>query len=515
MADADNTPKKPKTRSASRAAATAAASNNAKKAKKSVVEVKSPPSPKTTAKVGCAEFDSSSAVLSPPGISKVTATATADPRSEKKKNMALKIAIENGVQSSVFSDYDMCSVATGMTIPMDVLKDSSNPHRVFSVVDTSSKRYTVDACYDMVHAVATAFAMEARASGVQDWADVTVVVHDNKAEAMEAVYACGATVFVPCVGKDDAVLVTATTPATPVVGGGGGSVAVAGKSDDSKPSAAAGAPNAPPGAHLTGSSPAVSPSKQLGLDNLDIKVGREVVQKYKNAKEARGDAANGYKLAFHLSGVVKSSSGKARVVGTMDLVDKRGNSYWILKPDVLIDTLQALTENSHLSALSDFAKSAVEVPLRDIPNGADVGKLSYSKTGSAFPVTTTMFSLDVSEKVRPPEDETLSLVQMVHEVVTSKIFKEVYTDMMVNGGGRWGKLGGQIQQDNHVCWSIFKNCDLHVVNPSPLNTTLMDNEVKKAMSFLTGGVPAASWAADPLLSKVAYKGGSIPAGAFA
>ena len=39
---------------------------------------------------------------------------------------------------------------------------------------------------------------------------------------------------------------------------------------------------------------------------------------------------------------------------------------------------------------------------------------------------------------------------MLHEVVTSKVFKEAYTDMMVNGGGRWAKLGSQIEQDNHT-----------------------------------------------------------------
>ena len=61
--------------------------------------------------------------------------------------------------------------------------------------------------------------------------------------------------------------------------------------------------------------------------------------------------------------------------------------------------------------------------------------------------------------------------------------------MMVNGGGRWAKLGSQIEQDNHSCWVIFKGCNLEVVDPSPLNTVLMDKDIKEAMSFLTDGVP--------------------------
>ena len=87
-----------------------------------------------------------------------------------------------------------------------------------------------------------------------------------------------------------------------------------------------------------------------------------------------------------------------------------------------------------------------------------------------------MFSLDVSEKIRPPAEEAVCLVQMLHEVVTSKVFKEACTDMMVNGGGRWAKLGSQIEQDNHSCWVIFKGCNLEVVDPSPLTEHSFDGQ---------------------------------------
>lgn len=60
-----------------------------------------------------------------------------------------------------------------------------------------------------------------------------------------------------------------------------------------------------------------------------------------------------------LSGVV-TTSGRAKVVGVVNLTNRRNAPYWILKPDVLIDTLQALTENPHLACLSDLAKSAKE-----------------------------------------------------------------------------------------------------------------------------------------------------------
>ena len=49
--------------------------------------------------------------------------------------------------------------------------------------------------------------------------------------------------------------------------------------------------------------------------------------------------------------------------------------------------------------------------MRDIPNGADVGKVSFStkKTGSAFPVNATMFSLDLCLKRSAPLRKKLSV----------------------------------------------------------------------------------------------------------
>ena len=71
------------------------------------------------------------------------------------------------------------------------------------------------------------------------------------------------------------------------------------------------------------SSPSKSPSKQLNLDSLDIKkVTKDVVQKCKSAKEARGGGASGYKLTVNLSGVV-TTSGRAKVVGVVNLVDRQ------------------------------------------------------------------------------------------------------------------------------------------------------------------------------------------------
>ena len=99
---------------------------------------------------------------------------------------------------------------------------------MFSAIDDAGKRFTLDACYDLVHGVATAWALEARSKGSKDWENISVVLHSSCPEAMSAIQESGAAVFVPCVGKDDAVSTSAsgaleTPKRTPKAEGGGAS----------------------------------------------------------------------------------------------------------------------------------------------------------------------------------------------------------------------------------------------------------------------------------------------------
>ena len=306
----------------------------------------------------------------------------------------------------------------------------------------------------MVHALATAFALEAYAGGSPDWGSVAVVVHDSMmTDALKAVHDSGASTFVPCIGKEEVIAKTAPEPSTPKASG----IAGAAKTSEGKassPSAHSGsAAAAGRGARWgTAQSPSsVSPSKHLNLDDLDLKVDKKTLQKFKSAKSA-GPVK--WKLSsFHLSVIVKTS-GRAKVVGTFTLTDRHGNPCYAFKSDAVIDTLQALIEVPPLAALTDFAKSLSEVTMRDIPNGADVGKVSFllkeEDGGSAFPVNATMFSLDLSEKIRPPEEEVVSLVQMVHEVVGSKIFKDTHTDICASMGVAGRTSLGEMAPQKHT-----------------------------------------------------------------
>ena len=58
----------------------------------------------------------------------------------------------------------------------------------------------------------------------------------------------------------------------------------------------------------TAQSPSVSPSKHLNLDDLDLKVDKKTLQKFKSAKSA-GPVK--WKLSFHLSVIVKTSGSRA------------------------------------------------------------------------------------------------------------------------------------------------------------------------------------------------------------
>lgn len=81
-----------------------------------------------------------------------------------KKKLAAVIAFENGVDVSYFGNWHgACQISTaGSRVPVQELKDESNPARVFSAIDDAGKRFTLDACCDLVHGVATAWALEAR-----------------------------------------------------------------------------------------------------------------------------------------------------------------------------------------------------------------------------------------------------------------------------------------------------------------------------------------------------------------
>ena len=189
---------------------------------------------------------------------------------------------------------------------------TSNPGgRVFSVVDAPCKRFAVDACYDMVHALATAFALEAYAGGSPDWGSVAVVVHDSMTDALKAVHDSGASTFVPCIGKEEVIAKTAPEPSTPKASG----IAGAAKTSEGKassPSAHSGSAAAAGRGGGTAQSPSVSPSKHLNLDDLDLKVDKKTLQKFKSAKSA-GPVK--WKLSFHLSVIVKRHLAEPRLWG--------------------------------------------------------------------------------------------------------------------------------------------------------------------------------------------------------
>ena len=53
---------------------------------------------------------------------------------------------------------------------------------VSAIDDAAGKRFTLDACYDLVHGVATAWALEARSKGSKDWENISVVLHSSYPE---------------------------------------------------------------------------------------------------------------------------------------------------------------------------------------------------------------------------------------------------------------------------------------------------------------------------------------------
>ena len=200
-----------------------------------------------------------------------------------------------------------------------------------------------------------------------------VVVHDSMTDTLKAVHDSGASTFVPCIGKEEVTAKTAPEPSTPKASG----IAGAAKTSEGKASS----PSAHSGSAAAAGRGAValrSPHQSLRQSTSIWMTwtSRLARKRFRSSKVLRVLVLSSG--SFHLSVIVKTS-GRAKVVGTFTLTDRHGNPYYAFKSDAVIDTLQALIEVPPLAALTDFAKSLSEVTMRDIPNGADVGKVSFSK----------------------------------------------------------------------------------------------------------------------------------------
>ena len=57
-----------------------------------------------------------------------------------KKKLAAVIAFENGVDVSYFGNWhSACQISTGSRVPVQELKDESNPARVFNAIDDAGR----------------------------------------------------------------------------------------------------------------------------------------------------------------------------------------------------------------------------------------------------------------------------------------------------------------------------------------------------------------------------------------
>ena len=228
-----------------------------------------------------------------------------------------------------------------MKIPTAVLHETPATLVASSVllVDAPCKRFAVDACCDMVHALAAAFALEAHAGGSPDWGSVAVVVHDSMTDALKAVH-------------DSLVL----APLSPALARKKSLLRKLLQSHQHlRPVALLVvllrrlARGRLPLLLLTlvllllleGAVALRSPHQSLRQSTsiwmtwTSRLTRKRLLQKFKSAKSA-GPVK--WKLSFHLSVIVKTS-GRAKVVGTFTLTDRHGNPSAVLLRAMLSLTL--------------------------------------------------------------------------------------------------------------------------------------------------------------------------------
>lgn len=405
--------------------------------------------------------------------------------------------------------FARCAISVTERLPISALNDVTNPARVFLAID--SNRYTVNSCFDYVRGIACEWAMEKLKLGDDDWRKVVISICENDSCAHIVARDAGATHFVACKNTDDIIQITSLgKPAS-------GPQAVEASSLSSFKS---GVPiNGDSGVFIKQEKGVEEPpssdivaSKSLGLDEMDFKISKESIKSIAKAREsvssARSDLLS-YRLAFHLTPII-NVSGRAKVAGVIGLFDKRNEPFWVYKPEIVSDTFQVLVQtHPGLSHMTDFISGLSTAHQRDIPCGANLGKMVVNKKGQAYPVHVNMFTLDLSEKIRDQHEELKSLVQNFHEAFTSRFYKEAYIEMMLVNR-RFENLGRLVDKPTNHAWTTFRDCQLEVNESTPLNTFLLDDDIKSIMGNLTGGKPTNEWTSE--LRSVAFKNGIIPGG---
>lgn len=297
------------------------------------------------------------------------------------------------------------------------------------------------------------------------------------------------------------------------VQGGGTYVPVNGSSTGPPPGEDMGSPIKAAATALT----KIKVEKRVGkkLDLSGITVDDKAVEVLVQESTAAEEDKNGrHSLMVSCTNILRVN-GKARVSGTIVLVDNDGTVFWAFKPQAVAMALMAIVESSAvLAPLRPLITSLYPAPMRRFANGQNIAKTVKGRKGGDFRVEQLVFFLDMTDE-DSPEEKLQSLLGDLHEVITSDVFiKQAYMKVMkelpklTNLGASIERLGSG---GGNPVWSTFRECNLKIDMPCPLSTYLLDDDIKAVMTNLTFENDWTLWNEEQCC--IAFLDGKLP-GAF-
>ena len=233
-------------------------------------------------------------------------------------------------------------------------------------------------------------------------------------------------------------------------------------------------------------------------------INTKSVQAFQRSKEEE-ETKNTTNLVFAVTRSFTVDD-QAHVVVPFFLEEDR-QFFWAFKAAAVKETLEYLSKSTQaFSSLIPVVNSMRVVQLRDIPFGANVGRVVSGKKGT-FPVETLTFSVSGKGKILPAAEEAKAIAGGLKQILGSRMFRDVYLEVL-RGNKKTHKLGKALESENNYVWTIFKKCGVDLQFNTPMNKYLLNSDIRASLEQCGVKDHHLNW--DGEVKIAAFKDGMIP-----
>ena len=233
-------------------------------------------------------------------------------------------------------------------------------------------------------------------------------------------------------------------------------------------------------------------------------INTKSVQAFQRSKEEE-QTKNTTNLVFAMTRSFTVDN-QAHVVVPFFLEEDR-QFFWAFKAVAVKETLEYLSKSTQaFSSLIPVVDSMRVVQLRDIPFGANVGRVVSGKKGT-FPVETLTFFVSGKGKILPAVEEAKAIAGGLKQILGSRMFRDVYLEVL-RGNKKTNKLGKALESENNYVWTIFKKCGVDIQFNTPMNKFLLNSDIRGCLEQCGVKDHHLNW--DGEVKIAAFKDGVIP-----